>query len=79
MTPERILQLAWGATRRVVPSHLAAWRERVGIARILLRSGASPEATDDEGRTPLGLAEERGYFEVADLLRESAENEGTGR
>lgn len=53
------------------PLHAAA---RAGHARavlLLLNAGASPDATDDAGRTPLDLATERGEAgaEAAEILR----------
>jgi uncharacterized protein len=38
------------------------------IVRLLLEHGANPQMTDKYGRTPLELAEELGYAEIAGLL-----------
>lgn len=40
------------------------------IVRLLLEHGAKPGMTDELGRTPLQLAEDRGFTEIADIIRE---------
>ena len=39
------------------------------IVRILLAAGADPAIADSDGVTPLQHAEQRGYHEIAALLR----------
>ena len=39
------------------------------IVKILLKHGADPNIADIQGRTPLGIAEYRGYVEVSTYLR----------
>ncbi len=38
------------------------------IVQLLLEHGASPHLTDKYGKTPLKLARERGFEEIAQLL-----------
>jgi len=38
------------------------------IVQLLLEHGASPHMTDKYGKTPLELARERGFEEIAQLL-----------
>ncbi|HHV9033285.1 TPA: ankyrin repeat domain-containing protein, partial [Shigella sonnei] len=38
------------------------------IVQLLLEHGASPHLTDKYGKTPLELARERGFEEIAQLL-----------
>ncbi|AQS41690.1 MAG: Ankyrin repeat protein [Candidatus Tokpelaia hoelldobleri] len=38
------------------------------IVRLLLKHGANPDMTDKYGKTPLTLAKEKGYQQIADLL-----------
>ncbi|HEY3983946.1 ankyrin repeat domain-containing protein [Cedecea sp.] len=41
------------------------------IVSLLLENGANPHMTDKYGKTPLELAEEKGYREIAQLLRDA--------
>lgn len=43
------------------PLHWASINDNAEIAEILIKSGASIDATDYEGRTPLFLASTKGY------------------
>jgi uncharacterized protein len=38
------------------------------IVKLLLDNGASPHMTDKYGKSPLELAREKGFHEIADLL-----------
>lgn len=48
----------------------AAFGGDIGLVRLLLDHGADPQATTDEGRMALDIAIERGFEEVAAVLRE---------
>jgi uncharacterized protein len=39
------------------------------VVRLLVEGGADPSIPDGEGVTPLQHAEQRGYFEMAEILR----------
>lgn len=54
------------------PLHAAAAAGRTGIARVLIFSGADPEARTPRGETPLDLALRHGRKETAELLRGAA-------
>ncbi|ATF93830.1 Ribulose-5-phosphate 4-epimerase and related epimerases and aldolases [Cedecea neteri] len=41
------------------------------IVSLLLENGANPHMTDKYGKTPLVLAEEKGYREIAQLLKDA--------
>jgi ankyrin repeat protein len=56
---------------RTSPLHEAARNNRLEVVRLLLERGAEPQLQDDDGRTPLDLATERGHDAVTDLLRTS--------
>ena len=49
--------------------HKAVDRGHEDVVRLLLEKGADRHLTDDHGRTPLQLAEERGEEEIARMLR----------
>lgn len=56
---------------RTALSQAAQWGTSVEVIRILLHHGADPEATGDNGQTPLDVAMKRGYpvgFAMADEL-----------
>ncbi|MNF19159.1 Ankyrin repeats (3 copies) [compost metagenome] len=38
------------------------------IVKLLLEHGANPHMTDKYGKSPLTLAREKGYHEIAELL-----------
>ncbi|HEY8233699.1 MAG TPA: ankyrin repeat domain-containing protein, partial [Vicinamibacteria bacterium] len=46
----------WDVTRGATPLHIAAWRAWPATLKLLLERGASVEARDGKGRTPLQLA-----------------------
>jgi hypothetical protein len=48
----------------------AVWYGRDDIVRLLLDHKADPDVRDSEGWTPLGLAEDRKFVEIATLLRQ---------
>jgi ankyrin repeat protein len=52
------------------PLHLAARWGRVEVVPVLLEHGASIDAEDAEGRTPLQVALWKGYSDIANLLSE---------
>ncbi len=58
-----------GGVTRATPLHMAARRGFVGIAQALLDLGASPEARDANGCTPLDRAVNCRKPEVVKLLR----------
>lgn len=49
--------------------HSAAHHGDLEMTRILLRYGANPQAKTDQGQTPYDMAIEKGFAEVAALLR----------
>lgn len=49
--------------------HWAALRGHAGVAQLLLASGASPQARNKDGETPLQVAERAKKAEVAQVLR----------
>lgn len=56
---------------RAALSQAAQWGSSVEVIRILLHHGADPEATGDNGQTPVDVAMKRGYpvgFAMADEL-----------
>jgi ankyrin repeat protein len=55
------------------PLHAAAARGSVELVEMLIRKGAIVDARDEQGRTPLALAEERGHAATAERLRRHAE------
>jgi len=59
-------------TSRETALHLAARRGHVECVRLLVRAGASVLARNDEFRTPLHCASERGLTEVARALLDSS-------
>jgi len=46
----------WGIAKDSTALHVAAWRARHAIVRLLIRRGAPVDARDAAGRTPLALA-----------------------
>jgi ankyrin repeat protein len=76
----------WGVAPNSTALHVAAWRTRPAVVRLLLERGATVDPVDDEGRTPLMLAV-RGCVDshwmglrtpehVADLLAAGASTRG---
>lgn len=55
------------------PLHAAAARGSLELVEMLIRKGATVDARDEQGRTPLTLAEERRQRSAAELLRRHAE------
>ena len=52
-------------------------RNRLWLVRLLLEHGARPDVADNKGRTPLSLAMQRGYHNVArELIKAGASTEG---
>jgi len=51
------------------PLHHAAEQGNIALVKVLLDNGADKEIKDDQGRTPLKIAEEKGHKEIADLLQ----------
>lgn len=51
------------------PLHHAAEQGNKALVKVLLDNGADTKIKDDQGRTPLKIAEEKGYKEIVDLLR----------
>jgi ankyrin repeat protein len=51
------------------PLHRAAWSGNAQAAEFLISKGANVNAKDQRGRTPLAWAIEKGYDDVAELLR----------
>jgi ankyrin repeat protein len=51
------------------PLHLAAFHDDVTIVNTLLAHGAASDAREDQGRTPLTIAEAQGQTHVAWRLR----------
>jgi len=49
---------------------VAAYRGHADVAKVLLESGADPDAKNKEGNTPLHAAAYRGHIDVASLLLE---------
>ena len=58
-----------GLTPACEKGHLSIVKELLqAIVQLLLEHGASPHMTDKYGKTPLELARERGFEEIAQLL-----------
>lgn len=56
---------------RVTPLGTCAFANEPEVARVLLEHGADPAIAEEEGGTPLAVAEVNGYTELAELLREA--------
>ena len=66
------LRSGWAeAVGGLTPLHLAAELRRADAIRALRLAGADPDLADENGRTPLAVAEARGAEAAADALRES--------
>lgn len=52
----------------MTPLHHAASMNRVSAGRWLLEHGADKSLTDDSGRTPFDVAEQRSYLEFSEML-----------
>jgi ankyrin repeat protein len=42
------------------------------VAKLLISNGANPNITDNSGNTPISLAKDRGYEEIAVFLQKHA-------
>jgi len=51
------------------PLHLASYRGRVGVARLLVNLGADTEIQNKDGHTPLQLALYQGQSDVTNMFR----------
>lgn len=51
------------------PLHWAVARRKAGVVQLLLDQGADPAFEDQEGTSPLALAEQKGLTAISDLLR----------
>ena len=51
------------------PLHQAAWYGNKGLAELLLSNSADVTAKDNDGKTAIMIAEERGDQDIAELLR----------
>lgn len=58
------------------PLHLAAYFGQKDIVELLLAEGADFRAQNRDGRTAMGLANENGHTEVAELIRKHANRSG---
>jgi uncharacterized protein len=54
---------------RVTPLGTCAFANEPEVARLLLAHGADPSLAEEEGATPLAVAEANGYAELVELLR----------
>jgi ankyrin repeat protein len=56
---------------RQTPLHYAAERGNLEIIKLLLARGANPDARDSYGETPSAIAQQKGYYDVEDLLKKA--------
>lgn len=57
----------------LTPMHVAAWRNQVGVARVLFEEGAAdPDLATNDGGTPLIVAAHEGALEAAAYLLDGA-------
>lgn len=54
----------------VTPLHSAAHNGQLALAQLLVTSGADVSAKTDDGQTPSMMAEEKGFEDVANFIRE---------
>ena len=57
------------------PIHLAVSKGNAKMVKLLLDNGADLAVQDRDWKTPLKIAEEKGYFIIARMLREAEEKE----
>ena len=70
-TLSAVVSSSWaGAVGGMTPLHLAARLDLADAIRLLLLHGADPDPVDEDGATPLQLAERQGCVAAADALRE---------
>jgi ankyrin repeat protein len=51
------------------PLHVAAFNGKLAVVKVLLAAGASVNARDNEGWTPLSQARDQGYPDVVECLK----------
>ncbi|KAK3724867.1 hypothetical protein LTR37_000915 [Vermiconidia calcicola] len=61
------------------PLHLAALGDLPGVAKVLVKFGAKVGKRNEEGRTAVQVAREKGYGEVVGVLEEAEEESRTRR
>ena len=55
----------------VTPLHSAAHNGQIKLAQLLIENGADINAKMENGQTPLFMAEEKGFTEIAALIKKS--------
>lgn len=60
----------WDQVNECTPLMLAVKKNLPEIAKMLLNCGADPLFTEDEKRTPLNIAKERGFSDMQALLEQ---------
>jgi ankyrin repeat protein len=53
----------------MTPLHFAVYRHSETITKMLIAKGASVNAKDDFGSTPLRWASDKGYKDIVELLK----------
>lgn len=53
--------------------HNAAFKNNIKMVKLLLQHGANPDLKDNKGKTPLDLAEEKGFDEIYNILKDPVE------
>jgi ankyrin repeat protein len=70
------VRMGRGMLKGRTPLHDAAGRGRTEIVEALLKFNAPADAVDNEGATPLLLADSNGHTEIAQMLRRALEASG---